>query len=211
MKDNKNSEAKAHNEYYKLMNEETWPDFEAMFQKHKGVRGGCWCTFHQCSSSEFQKMQKEERRDFHRERVFGGTSTGVIYYEDDCPVAWCEFGKAELFEQINRNRAYKNLSLEVKPEWRICCIFTDKEHRKEGLSKKVLSAALTLIEEMGGGKAEAFPLDIPGNEKPQYTGTVKMYLEEGFKVVAPLGKYQLLMAKDFPKSSEKTDSENNIL
>lgn len=211
MKDNKNSEAKAHNEYYKLMNEETWPDFEAMFQKHKGVRGGCWCTFHQCSSSEFQKMQKEERRDFHRERVFGGTSTGVIYYEDDCPVAWCEFGKAELFEQINRNRAYKNLSLEVKPEWRICCIFTDKEHRKEGLSKKVLSAALTLIEEMGGGKVEAFPLDIPGNEKPQYTGTVKMYLEEGFKVVAPLGKYQLLMAKDVPKSSEKTDSENNIL
>lgn len=211
MKDNKNSEAKVHNEYYKLMNEETWPDFEAMFQKHKGVRGGCWCTFHQCSSSEFQKMQKEERRDFHRERVFGGTSTGVIYYEDDCPVAWCEFGKAELFEQINRNRAYKNLSLEVKPEWRICCIFTDKEHRKEGLSKKVLSAALTLIEEMGGGKVEAFPLDIPGNEKPQYTGTVKMYLEEGFKVVAPLGKYQLLMAKDFPTSSEKTDSENNIV
>lgn len=211
MKDNKNSEAKVHNEYYKLMNEETWPNFEAMFQKHKGVRGGCWCTFHQCSSSEFQKMQKEERRDFHRERVFGGTSTGVIYYEDDCPVAWCEFGKAELFEQINRNRAYKNLSLEVKPEWRICCIFTDKEHRKEGLSKKVLSAALTLIEEMGGGKVEAFPLDIPGNEKPQYTGTVKMYLEEGFKVVAPLGKYQLLMEKYVPTSSEKTDSENNIV
>lgn len=208
---NKNDiEPTIHNEYYKLMNQETWPDFEEMFQKHKGVRGGCWCTFHQCSSSQFQKMQKEERRDFHRERVFGGTSTGVIYYEDERPVAWCEFGKADLFEQINRNRAYLSLALplEEKPEWRICCIFTDKNHRKQGLSKKVLSAALTLIEEMGGGKVEAFPLDIPGNDKPQYTGTVKMYLEEGFKVVAPLGKDQLLMEKYVGKSQAKTETND---
>jgi hypothetical protein len=78
MNNNNDIEPIIHNEYYKMMNEETWPDFEEMFQKHKGVRGGCWCTFHQCSSSQFQKMQKEERRDFHRERVFGGTSTGSI-------------------------------------------------------------------------------------------------------------------------------------
>jgi len=210
MKDNKKSEVKIHNEHYKLMNEETWPDFEAMFQKHRGVRGGCWCTFHQCSSSQFQKMQKEERRDFHRQRVLGGTSTGVIYYEEDCPVAWCEFGRADLFEQINRNRAYLGLAfpIEEKPEWRICCIFTDKEHRKEGLSKKVLAAALKLIEEMGGGKVEAFPLDIEGNDKPQYTGTVKMYLDEGFQIVAPLGKNQLLMEKYVTKSSMETETKD---
>jgi len=210
MKDNKKSEVKIHNEHYKLMNEETWPDFEAMFQKHRGVRGGCWCTFHQCSSSQFQKMQKEERRDFHRQRVLGGTSTGVIYYEEDCPVAWCEFGRADLFEQINRNRAYLSLALPIaeKPEWRICCIFTDKEHRKEGLSKKVLAAALILIEEMGGGKVEAFPLDIEGNDKPQYTGTVKMYLDEGFQIVAPLSKNQLLMEKYVKKSLLETETKD---
>ncbi|MGB4588021.1 MAG: hypothetical protein WBI17_02150 [Clostridiaceae bacterium] len=196
-------EPKIGKEHYKLMSEETWPDFEAMFEKHRGVSGGCWCTFHQCSSSQFQKMQKEERRDFHRQRVFGGTSTGVIYYEDDLPVAWCEFGKANLFEQINRNRAYGKLALPLKekPDWRICCIFTDKDHRKEGLSKKVLSAALTLIEEMGGGKVEAFPLDIPGIDRPQYTGSVKMYLDEGFTMVSPIGKNHLLMEKYISKTS----------
>ena len=209
MKEMSKMEPEGHREHYKLMTEETWPDFEAMFEKHKGVSGGCWCTFHQCSSSHFQKMQKEERRDFHRQRVFGGISTGVIYYLDEQPVAWCEFGAALLFEQINRNRAYLNLSVPIqeKPVWRICCIFTDKNYRKKGLSKKVLSAALTLIEEMGGGKIEAFPLNFPGIEKPQYTGSVKMYLDEGFRIVAPLGKNQLLMEKYVTKSSKKTETE----
>lgn len=209
MNNKKTIEPVIHEEHYKLMTAETWPDFEAMFEKHRGVRGGCWCTFHQCSSSQFQKMQKEERRDFHRQRVFSGVSTGVIYYENELPVAWCEFGAANQFEQINRNRAYMSLALplEEKPEWRICCIFTDKDFRKEGLSKKVLSAALTLIEEMGGGKVEAFPLDIPGNEKPQYTGTVKMYLDEGFRIVAPLGKDQLLMERYITKSSIKIETK----
>lgn len=209
MKETRKIESEMHQEHYKLMTEETWTDFEAMFEKHRGVSGGCWCTFHQCSSSQFQKMQREERRDFHKQRVFGGVSTGVIYYLDEQPVAWCEFGEAQLFEQINRNRAYQKLELpiEEKPEWRICCIFTDKDYRKEGLSKKVLSAALTLIEEMGGGKVEAFPLDFPGMNKPQYTGSVKMYLDEGFRVVAPLGKNQLLMEKYVTKNSKETETE----
>jgi len=76
------------NEHFKLMTEETWPDFEALFSGHQGVRGGFWCTFHQCSSTAFQKMSREERKDFHRNRVMSGVTTGVIYYMGEHPVAW---------------------------------------------------------------------------------------------------------------------------
>lgn len=184
-------------EHFKLMTEETWPDFEELFSRHKGVRGGCWCTFHQCSSSAFQRMTREERKDFHRNRVLSGITTGVIYYYGEIPVAWCQFGRPEIFEQINRDRAYLRLDIQAgeRPDWRICCVFVSKDYRHQGLSKKVLSAALMLIKELGGGTVEAFPLDIPGNIKPQYTGSVKMYLDEGFEMAGRMGKNVQLMRR----------------
>jgi len=29
----------------KEFTQDTWADFDALFGKHKGVSGGCWCTF----------------------------------------------------------------------------------------------------------------------------------------------------------------------
>jgi len=70
-----------------------------------------------------------------------------------------------------------------------------KGYRKKGLSRKVLFAALQLIKEQGRGKVEAFPLDIPGNSKPQYTESVKMYLDEGFELAGQMGRNTKLMKK----------------
>src|SRR5262249_55744767 len=35
-----------------------------LFGKHKGVRGGCWCTFHRCTSGQFDRMARDERKKF---------------------------------------------------------------------------------------------------------------------------------------------------
>lgn len=180
-----------------LLTGDTWEDFESLFLKHKGVRGGCWCTFHQCPSGQFNKMSPEERKNFHKDRVLDKISTGLIYYIKDIPVAWCQFGPADAFEQINRNRAYKKLGIEsdMKPDWRICCIFVDKDFRGRGLSQKVLAETILKIQGLGGGIIEAFPLDIKGIAKPSYTGSVNMYSQEGFRKVARLGKNIVLMRK----------------
>lgn len=52
-----------------------------------------------------------------------------------------------------------------------------------------------MIKEQGGGKVEAFPQDIIGNSKPQYTGSVKMYLDEGFELAGQKGRNTKLMKK----------------
>lgn len=98
---------------------------------------------------------------------------------------------------MERMRAYQELAVppELKPHWRISCIFVDKHRRREGLSQLPLKAAMESIQQKGGGIVEAFPFDIPGAKRPSYTGSVKMFMLEGFEEVARLGKITVLMRK----------------
>jgi hypothetical protein len=50
----------------KEFSQDTWQEFEALFGKHKGVRGGCWCVFNRCPSTQFQRMRRDERKEFLR-------------------------------------------------------------------------------------------------------------------------------------------------
>lgn len=177
-----------------LIGKETWSDFDRMFEKHKGC-GGCWCTYHLCSNAEFEHLQRDERRAAHRKLVTSGIATGVICYLDGLPVGWCQFGPAEIFEHTNRKRTYQafDKTNEVKPDWRITCVFVDKDHRRLGLAKKVLAEGIAAIKNLGGGVTEAFPIVVPNQKKPEYTGSVEMYEAEGFKEIASLGKHIVLM------------------
>ena len=182
----------------KLLTSETWPDFEILFEKHRGVRGGCWCTFHQCSSGDYNKMTKDERRLYHQSRVIDGQSTGILLYEQHVTIGWCQFGPAKSFEQINRNRAYKALAISEQqdPIWRITCIFVDRDYRRRGLSEQLLIAALNAIRSKGGGIVESFPLVVPQVSGPQYTGSVDLYRRLGFAMVGMVGKSTALMRKE---------------
>jgi len=179
----------------KEFSKETWPNFEALFGKHRGVRGGCWCTFHLCTSTQYIKMTKDERKELQRSLADLGLGSGIIVYDGTTPVAWCQVGLAERFPGYDRMRSYKELNLpsDSLPRWRISCIFVDKHRRGEGLSQLALKSALKFIREHGGGIVEAFPLDVPGIRRPQYTGSESMYRKEGFETIARLGKNTLLM------------------
>ena len=108
----------------------TWADFAALFGKHKGVRGGCRCTFHLCTSSQYDKMTKDERRDFQKALAHQGLGSGLIAYDGDTPIAWRQFGLAERFPRYDRMRACQELDLPaaVRPRWHISCLFVDKHH-----------------------------------------------------------------------------------
>ncbi|MFV8834131.1 GNAT family N-acetyltransferase [Aquisalimonas sp. APHAB1-3] len=176
---------------------ETWADFQALFGKHKGVRGGCWCTYFRCASAEFDNMTKESRRSFHEGLARDGRGHGILVYDAGCPLAWCQFGPPQAFPRIDRGRAYGKLELPAweRPQWRITCLFVDKQRRRQGLSVVALRAALARIEARGGGVVEAFPLDIAYTGQPPHTGSVALYAREGFQAVTRLGKNVLLMRR----------------
>lgn len=181
-----------------LISERTWPDFERMFARHKGCHGGCWCMYHILSSGEFTRTDGETHKIMHRDMILDGKTAGVICYLDETPVGWCQFGPAANFEQINRSKAYRQYreTDSTQPVWRITCVFVDKAWRGQGLARLVLHEAVLAIRALGGGLTEAFPMEVPGEKRPQYTGSVDMYEKEGFTCIAPLGKSHYLLRAD---------------
>ena len=175
----------------------TRPDFEALFGKHKGVRGGCWCTSNRCTSTAYREMGRDGRKAYQRTLVEQGLGHGLLIYAQTGPVAWCQFGPAVDFSQFSRMRRYKKLTIapEWQPDWRISCLFVDKHHRRVGWSKVALRCALEDIGKRGGGVVEAFPLAIPGAKYASYTGSVSMYLREAFVTVNEIGKHRYLMRR----------------
>ena len=184
---------------YKALSYETWADFEKLFAKHKGVRGGCWCTHYLCFSCEYEKMEKDERRKYHRNLCEEKKAEGVLVYYQDTPVGWCQFGRPDIVKRYNRGRDYSKLEIsdEDKPDWRISCIFTDKNHRKMGIGRFAVESALKYISESGGGVIEVFPFDLSyrGITKIQHNGSVSLYNSLGFSEISRLGKNTVLMRK----------------
>lgn len=183
----------------KKLTYEVWKDFEELFNRHNGVRGGCWCTFYLCKSSQFDKMSREERREYHKRLIQTGKSTGILIYLDEKPVGWCQVAGPKLIHRFDTGRDYSKLNLQdnEKPDWRISCIFTDKNHRKQGIGKFAASEAMKYIESEGGGVVEVFPFDLSyrGITGMQHNGSVSLFKNLGFNEVTRLGKNTVLMRK----------------
>lgn len=182
---------------FRPLSAETWPDFEALFEKHRGVRGGCWCVYYLCKSTDYQRMGREGRREFHRELALSGRAQGLIGYEDGVPVSWCQFGPPDVICQFDRGRTYPKLGIapEDRPQWRVSCLFTDKHRRSRGIAIATLHAALEEIARRGGGVVEAFPMDAPGMKHNAFCGSADMFRREGFDWVARLSDYTVLMRR----------------
>lgn len=184
---------------YKKLTLETWDDFFTLFQKHKGVRGGCWCAFYLGLSKDFDYHEKDRHREIHKEHLQEFGSTGIVVYDDTLPVGYCQVASYHVIERFDYSKAYQEINelTDGKQNWRISCIFVDKDHRKIGLASKVFLFAIDHIRSSGGGWLEVFPFEYEETETNQFTfnGSVPFYLKHGFERVAKLGAREVLMRK----------------
>ncbi len=184
--------------------EETLPDFERLFETHPAPGAyACWCMYNHRPGPmpEGQKPQSYAERDAvnrrqTRELVRQGCSHGILVYADGEPIGWCQYGlKAEL-PRIENNSTYRKFASEGDPQtlWRITCFVVDRKYRRRGVAQAALHAALEAIRGKGGGLVEAYPVTRWG-AYADYRGTASMFQTEGFKIVGPLGKYNVVVRR----------------
>jgi len=142
--------------------------------------------------------QEANRRD-HRALLLRGQAHGILAYRNGEPVGWCQFGTREELPRIEKGRKYRALqgALGGPPRWRITCFFVDRQHRQAGVASFALSAALEAIRRRGGGVVEAYPA-THGKAVATWFGTVGMFRREGFEVVRPFGRSNVLVRKVIP-------------
>jgi GNAT superfamily N-acetyltransferase len=179
----------------RLLDEETWPDFATLVEANNGVWGGCWCIgFH----PEGVGRGAVANRDAKHEHVRRGTVHQVLVYDGDECVGWCQFGPPTEVASIKNPKAYEAELVEV-PDWRIGCIFTGSRHRRRGVARAAVTAALAAIEESGGGLVEAYPEQVEGRAPQRgaylHTGPEDLFVELGFERDRRIAKWRWVMRR----------------
>jgi ribosomal protein S18 acetylase RimI-like enzyme len=132
----------------------------------------------------------EKNRAKKRVLVEKGCAHGILAYANGVPVGWCQYGPKSELPRVDNSRNYRGLDHRKSGDrlWRITCFVVDKNYRRRGVARAALRAALESIKKKGGGLVEAYPV-AKTDQSPNYmySGTVGMFEEVGFKVVAPLG------------------------
>jgi ribosomal protein S18 acetylase RimI-like enzyme len=143
------------------------------------------------------ECQSTKNRIDKRNFVKSGYAHGIIVYDNGLPVGWCQYGEKKELPRLDSGRNYKKLKLPDSGEdkvWRITCFFIDNEHRRKGISKIALKAALRSIQDKGGGIVESYPATHM-RAVAIWFGTVSMFRTEGFSKIAQLGRSNYVMRK----------------
>jgi GNAT superfamily N-acetyltransferase len=181
----------------------TWSAYVQMLDKHHGAGfgSGCWCTwFHPRAETG---NSDESGRACKERLVRESKAHAAVVFDGDMAVGWCQFGTPEELPNIHHRKEYET-GLVRPPDYRITCIFVDRNHRRTGVAKVALDGALGLIAGAGGGVVEGYPHDTAGKKFSAtflYNGTRSLYEEAGFDYERPKGKNNCVMRKVIPAPS----------
>jgi GNAT superfamily N-acetyltransferase len=184
----------------KPLDSQTWDAFARLCEKHNGMGfGGCWCTwFHPRRAG--QDSDVEPGRPYKERLVRDGRAHAALVFDGDVAVGWCQFGPPAELPGIHHRKEYE-AGLVSLPDYRLTCIFVDRNHRREGLARVAVEGALDLIARAGGGVVEAYPHDTAGKKMSSsflYNATRSMYEKVGFEYERPKGKNNCVMRKVVP-------------
>jgi GNAT superfamily N-acetyltransferase len=171
---------------------ERWADFEELFGPH-GAAGGCWCMWWRLTGKEFDALKGEGNRRAMKAIVDSGRVPGILAYHEGHPVGWCSVAPREEFPRLERSLRLAQGQARIlkpvndEPVWSVVCFFIAKSHRRRGVARRLLQAALDYVRDCGGGIVEGYPVEPKKGHMPDlfaYHGLASMFRSAGFKEVA---------------------------
>jgi ribosomal protein S18 acetylase RimI-like enzyme len=166
-------------------------------EKHNGIFGGCWCIWFHPDGPERGQGYEGNRR-LKRTYVEQGRAHAALVFDGDQAVAWCQYGTPEELPNMKHRKDYESAG-DPPPDYRLTCIFIDRDYRRKGLTWIALNGALDLIAQAGGGVVEGYPQDLSDGRRVGnsflYSSTRALYERAGFSYVRPKGKNHTVMRR----------------
>ena len=160
-----------------------WADLEALFGEH-GAVGGCWCMFYRLPARRYEEQKGEGNRQALKTLVDAGRPPGLLAYDGDEAVAWISVAPRAEYSRLSRSRVLK--PVDNSPVWSIVCLFVRPDHRRQGLSLRLVRGAVEWAGAQGARIVEAYPLDIESGAYPDLfaeMGFMPTFVEAGFSEV----------------------------
>ncbi len=166
----------------KPLTPELWPALESLFGE-KGACNGCWCMYWRIGGTYTKRPRDKNKADF-RTVVKRGPPPGLLAFEGDMAVGWCQLTPRGDLPALERGRFTK--AVDDVPVLALSCFYVRVGYRKKGVTTALIAAALKHARGTKARVVEAYPVDVDGSRSTSgmYTGRASTFARAGFKVVA---------------------------
>ena len=164
---------------------ERWPDVTALFDEG-GDPKTCSCMYWRVRSKDWSFGSAAEAREGLHALVDADRdpAPGLLAYADGRPVGWVSVAPRVDYQRLANSRVRP--AIDDRPVWSIVCFVVSKSVRGQGLTTRLLDAAMDYATERGAPALEAYPVDAGDSRIPAavgYTGLLSTFLAAGFEVV----------------------------
>jgi GNAT superfamily N-acetyltransferase len=161
---------------------ELWPQLEDLFGK-KGACNGCWCMYWRIGSAYHQRPREENRLAL-KAIVEAGPPPGLLAFDGDLAVGWCQITARADIPWIDGKRNLRRI--DEAPVWSISCFYVRSQHRRRGVTKALIEAAVAHAAKQGAQIVEAYPVDKTQSKGASnaFTGIASSFAAAGFAEVA---------------------------
>jgi GNAT superfamily N-acetyltransferase len=158
-----------------------WPAFEDLFGK-QGACYGCWCTYFRLPPAARRDNNNIRNKDFIRSRIERGPPPGLLAFNGDVAVGWCQLTARDQVPELDR--AWRLTRVDDLPVWSLSCFYVRKGYRRQGITSVLIAAALKTAQHARAPALEAYPLDRTLTPSTTSTGIASTFERAGFKTVA---------------------------
>ncbi len=159
---------------------ELWSALEDLFTT-SGPVGRCWCMYWRIGSS-YREADPEANRESFRRVVHQGTPPGLLAFDGDLAVGWCQLTPRSALPWLDRTWRLKRV--DDVPVWSVSCFYVRRGFRRRGVMTALIAAAVEAARAAGAVALEAYPVDAAVSASSSFTGYGAAFDNAGFTTVA---------------------------
>jgi GNAT superfamily N-acetyltransferase len=169
-----------------------WPALEDLFGEN-GACNACWCMYARIGSA-YRKRPRDANKAAFREIVMRGPPPGLLAFEGDLAVGWCQLTPRTDLPWLDR--AWRLKRVDDLAVWSLSCLYVRKGRRRRGATSALIAAALQVAKRANAPALEAYPFDAAVSPSASGTGYASTFARAGFETVARRAPPRPIMRHD---------------
>jgi len=183
-----------------------------------GTRGDpswCWCQFFLTTGRSYTASAEHNRAALHDQIRSASRTVGLIAYAAGessahgrgTAVGWVQLGPRPTFPRITGNREMRRVvdalddDLDDESVWAVTCFVVKVGHRRQGIGRALLSAAVEEARRNGATAVVGHPVDVNARNgrvggSDLYHGAASTFEAAGFETVGRTGASRPVMRLD---------------